>query len=88
MGQNKRLVNIAGFFVLSTSMLASLILSGCGGEAGGIGGSGGGGESLSLVAYSTPREAYEEIIPAFEETDAGSGVTQYAILDTHPRRSP
>jgi sulfate transport system substrate-binding protein len=76
MGQNKRLVNIAGFFVLSTSMLASLILSGCGGEAeGGKGGSGGGGESLSLVAYSTPREAYEEIIRAFEETDAGSGVT-------------
>jgi sulfate transport system substrate-binding protein len=29
---------------------------------------------LSLVAYSTPREAYEEIIPAFEDTQAGAGI--------------
>ena len=28
-----------------------------------------------MVAYSTPREAYEEIIPAIEETDEGSEVT-------------
>jgi sulfate/thiosulfate transport system substrate-binding protein len=27
--------------------------------------------SLSLVAYSTPQEAYEQIIPAFEKTAAG-----------------
>ena len=34
----------------------------------------GGGSSVALVAYSTPREAYEELIPAFQKTDAGTGV--------------
>jgi sulfate transport system substrate-binding protein len=31
--------------------------------------------TLTLVAYSTPREAYEEIIPLFQATEAGAGVT-------------
>ena len=35
---------------------------------------GGGGSTVALVAYSTPREAYEELIPAFQKTDAGAGV--------------
>jgi sulfate/thiosulfate transport system substrate-binding protein len=30
---------------------------------------------LSLVAYSTPREAYGELIPLFEKTAAGNGVS-------------
>jgi sulfate transport system substrate-binding protein len=30
---------------------------------------------LQLVAYSTPREAYAKIIPAFQKTDAGNGVS-------------
>jgi len=30
---------------------------------------------LSLVAYSTPREAYGKLIPAFQQTPAGQGVT-------------
>jgi sulfate transport system substrate-binding protein len=30
--------------------------------------------SLTLVAYSTPREAYNAIIPAFRETSAGKTV--------------
>ena len=34
----------------------------------------GGGSSVALVAYSTPREAYAELIPAFQKTDAGTGV--------------
>src|SRR5918999_259853 len=50
--------------------LAVLATAGCGGDSA----SAGGGNSLSLVAYSTPREAYEEIIPAFQETQAGAGV--------------
>jgi sulfate transport system substrate-binding protein len=29
--------------------------------------------SISLVAYSTPQEAYEQIIPAFEKTSEGEG---------------
>jgi sulfate/thiosulfate transport system substrate-binding protein len=41
--------------------------------AAGCGGSGGGGDRLTLVAYSTPREAYEQLIPAFQKTDAGKG---------------
>jgi sulfate transport system substrate-binding protein len=31
--------------------------------------------AVTLVAYTTPREAYEEIIPLFQATDAGQGVT-------------
>ncbi|MEA2677889.1 MAG: sulfate/thiosulfate transport system substrate-binding protein [Chloroflexota bacterium] len=31
--------------------------------------------AVTLVAYSTPREAYEELIPAFQATDAGAGTT-------------
>jgi sulfate/thiosulfate transport system substrate-binding protein len=50
-----------------------LLAAGCGGGSGGSGGSGGGGK-LTLVAYSTPREAYEQLIPAFQKTDAGKGV--------------
>jgi len=46
-----------------------LLAAGCGGS----GGSGGGGK-LTLVAYSTPREAYEQLIPAFQKTAAGKGV--------------
>ena len=30
---------------------------------------------LSLVAYSTPREAYNKLIPAFQKTQAGNGVS-------------
>ncbi|MFN8619344.1 MAG: sulfate ABC transporter substrate-binding protein [Chloroflexota bacterium] len=30
--------------------------------------------AVTLVSYSTPREAFEEIIPAFQATDAGAGV--------------
>src|SRR5215210_3778108 len=46
-----------------------LLAGGCGGGSGGSG-----GNKLTLVAYSTPREAYEALIPAFQATDAGAGV--------------
>jgi sulfate/thiosulfate transport system substrate-binding protein len=51
-------------------------LTGCGGpaedsEASGADGSGG---EISLVAYSTPKEAYAELIPAFNRTPEGEGV--------------
>jgi sulfate transport system substrate-binding protein len=32
------------------------------------------GDRISLVAFSTPREAYEELIPQFQETKEGEGV--------------
>ena len=34
----------------------------------------GDGQKVSLVAYSTPREVYEELIPAFQGTPDGEGV--------------
>ena len=56
------------------TLLLALAAAGCGGGSDTAGASGGDGGTLSLVAYSTPREAYEEIIPAFQETDAGAGI--------------
>ncbi len=35
---------------------------------------GGGGGKVTLVAYSTPQEAYEKIIPLFQATPDGKGV--------------
>jgi sulfate transport system substrate-binding protein len=54
------------------ALLAVLVAAGCGGQSGA--GSGGKGGKLSLVAYSTPQEAYQKIIPAFQKTSAGKGV--------------
>jgi sulfate transport system substrate-binding protein len=51
-----------------------MALSACGGSDSASGGDGSGG-NLTLVAYSTPQEAYEEIIPAFNETPEGEGVS-------------
>ena len=39
------------------------------------GGTGGRGDRLTLVAYSTPREAHEQLIPAFQRTEAGKGTS-------------
>ena len=39
-----------------------------------VGCGGGGGSTVALVAYSTPREAYAELIPAFQKTAAGTEV--------------
>jgi sulfate transport system substrate-binding protein len=52
-------------------LVPALAAAGCGDPAD----SAGGGSKLSLVAYSTPKEAYEEIIPAFAKTTQGAGVT-------------
>jgi sulfate transport system substrate-binding protein len=54
-----------------------LVASGCGGsssDASSGGGDGSGGK-LTLVAYSTPEEAYKELIPAFNKTSEGKGVS-------------
>jgi sulfate/thiosulfate-binding protein len=59
-------------FAAALLVAGSLLAAGCGGS-GGSGGSGG-GDKLTLVAYSTPREAYEQLIPAFQKTEAGKGV--------------
>src|SRR5829696_8196301 len=71
MSQYTKLTKSRRFVAAFAAVLALSILAGCGGGSGG----GEGGGSLTLVAYSTPREAYEQIISAFKETDTGSGVT-------------
>src|SRR5215210_8426693 len=64
---------------LATLLAAALVpavLAGCGGPAAAGGaGEGGDGAKLSLVAYSTPQEAYQDLIPAFQKSAAGKGVT-------------
>ena len=57
-------------------------LAGCGGSSdsstssGGSSSSGGGGSTqLTLVAYSTPKKAYDALTTAFAQTSAGKGVT-------------
>jgi sulfate transport system substrate-binding protein len=57
-------------------LLLTVVAAGCGGPAETAGGDGdGSGGKLSLVAYSTPKEAYGELIPAFQKTSAGKGVS-------------
>jgi sulfate transport system substrate-binding protein len=56
--------------------VAAIAIGGCGGTSeAGEASSGDGGTRLSLVAYSTPKEAYEELIPAFQATAEGRGVS-------------
>jgi sulfate/thiosulfate-binding protein len=55
--------------------LVLLVATACGGVS--DSGTAGAGNStkLTLVAYSTPKEAYEALIPAFQKTTAGKGVS-------------
>jgi sulfate/thiosulfate transport system substrate-binding protein len=59
----------------AAALLAMLAIAACGGSstASEAGGDGSGGK-LTLVAYSTPEEAYRELIPAFNGTREGEGV--------------
>jgi sulfate/thiosulfate transport system substrate-binding protein len=69
-------------------LLALLALAGCGGTSDDSGGGGGGDTKLTLVAYSTPEEAYKELIPAFQKTPEGKGVsfnTSYAASGEQSR---
>ena len=59
--------------ITSLALLAALAAvavagAGCGGSASGS------TDQVSLVAYSTPKEAYGALIPAFNRTPAGKGV--------------
>jgi sulfate transport system substrate-binding protein len=68
----KRLPRLAAALTL---LLLPAVAAGCGGPAEGAAAGDGGGGKLALVAYSTPKEAYEELIPAFQKTAAGRHVT-------------
>jgi sulfate/thiosulfate transport system substrate-binding protein len=52
----------------------ALVAAGCGGSSTASEGGDGSGGKLTLVAYSTPEEAYRELIPAFNKTPEGEGV--------------
>jgi sulfate/thiosulfate transport system substrate-binding protein len=56
--------------VLLSVTAAAIGLSACGSSS-----SGGSGKDLTLVAYSTPQAAFEKLIPAFEATPEGKGVS-------------
>src|SRR6476620_6559717 len=53
--------------VLLSVCAATLGLSACGSSSG--------SKELALVAYSTPKGAYEKLIPDFQATSPGKGVT-------------
>ena len=55
--------------------LGALAAAGCGGSSTASESGGGDGARLTLVAYSTPEEAYKELIPAFNKTGEGKGVS-------------
>jgi sulfate transport system substrate-binding protein len=58
-------------------LVSGLAMAACGGKNEDAGGSGGGGGGkLALVAYSTPQEAYEQIIPAFRKTGGDVSFSQ------------
>ena len=69
---NRSLSALLGGLALLALLLTA---SGCGGSSSeaSAGGDGSGG-NLTLVAYSTPEEAYKELIPAFNKTPEGKGV--------------
>src|SRR5689334_4123978 len=69
-------VRIRGTAVASAALASALAgLAGCAGTASSASTSASGGAvSLSLVAYSTPQAAYEQLIAAFQKTDAGKNV--------------
>src|SRR5690349_8353607 len=64
---------ILSSLIVAVAALALVVaVAGCGSASSASGSSGG---KLALVAYSTPQEAYAQLIPAFQKTDAGQGVS-------------
>jgi len=71
--------------LLAVAIAAALVVAACGGADDTVGGgsssagsaapSGGAKTQLSLIAYSTPQVVYDEVIPQFQKTQAGNGVT-------------
>jgi sulfate/thiosulfate transport system substrate-binding protein len=74
--KNKRLKRAgARLGIAGIALAATLGIAACGGSSDDDGGGDGSGGSIDLVAYSTPQQAFEEgLIPAFQDTDDGSGV--------------
>jgi sulfate/thiosulfate transport system substrate-binding protein len=68
-------MRVRSWLVAVLALLAAVLVAACGGQSSASGDGGGSGGKLTLVAYSTPQEAYEEIIPAFQKTSEGKGVS-------------
>ncbi|MGI8505860.1 MAG: sulfate ABC transporter substrate-binding protein [Solirubrobacteraceae bacterium] len=70
-----RAVAVAG---LALALASALSLAACGGSSDAATSGAGGGSSakvqLALVGYSTPKTAYDRLIPQFEKTPQGNGV--------------
>jgi sulfate/thiosulfate transport system substrate-binding protein len=66
---------LAPLLAALAAMAVLLVASGCGGTSSDASGGDGSGGKLTLVAYSTPEEAYRELIPAFNKTSDGKGVS-------------
>lgn len=66
-------------FLAAVLSAFALVAAGCGSDSDDASGGGDSGGSedveLSIVAYSTPEAAYGELTEAFQQTDAGAGVT-------------
>jgi sulfate transport system substrate-binding protein len=70
---SRRRIGFAGTGVVLT---AALTLSACGSSSkGGTSSGGGAAVKLSLVAYSTPQAAYQQLIAAFQKTPAGKNIS-------------
>jgi sulfate/thiosulfate transport system substrate-binding protein len=67
--KDARIARLSALGALAAFLLLVATACDASGDAGASGDSG----TLSLVAYSTPREAYEELIPAFQDTPEGRG---------------
>jgi sulfate/thiosulfate transport system substrate-binding protein len=74
----------AALIAAITAIAAATALAACGGSSDSTSSaassnaaatSGAGGKQLQLVAYSTPKKAYDALIAAFVQTDAGTGVS-------------
>ena len=64
---------------VTATSIAALTMSACAGggssdTAGAAGGDGDGESTLNLYAYAVPKVGFDEVIPAFQETEEGQGV--------------
>jgi sulfate/thiosulfate transport system substrate-binding protein len=66
-----RIRSVISLLIAVAALAAVVGVSGCGGSTA----SAGSGGKVALVAYSTPQEAYAQLIPAFQKTAAGKGVS-------------
>ena len=60
--------------LLLALLVAAAVTGACGGAEDSNTAGGAAGETLSLVAYSTPEVVYDEIIPDFQKSPAGEGI--------------